>query len=51
MMSKRSILTLALIIAKVLTDVGKRGVHIEVVLDRSQKSQKYSSADFVENVG
>jgi phosphatidylserine/phosphatidylglycerophosphate/cardiolipin synthase-like enzyme len=34
-------------IAKALTDAGKKGVHIEVVLDRSQKSEKYSSADFV----
>jgi len=34
-------------IAKALLDARKRGVKIEVVLDKSQKSEKYSSADFV----
>jgi phosphatidylserine/phosphatidylglycerophosphate/cardiolipin synthase-like enzyme len=38
-------------IAMALVDASKRGVHIEVVLDRSQKSQKYSSADFVAHAG
>ena len=38
-------------IAKALVDANKRGVHIEVVLDKSQKSEKYSSADFVAHAG
>lgn len=38
-------------IAKALTDARKRGVHIEVVLDKSQKSEKYTSADFVAHAG
>jgi len=38
-------------IAKTLTDAKKRGLHIEVVLDKSQKSEKYSSADFVAHAG
>jgi phosphatidylserine/phosphatidylglycerophosphate/cardiolipin synthase-like enzyme len=38
-------------IAKALVDVHKRGVKVTVVLDRSQRSTKYSSADFVNNAG
>jgi phosphatidylserine/phosphatidylglycerophosphate/cardiolipin synthase-like enzyme len=38
-------------IAKVLVDAHKRGVKVTVVLDRSQRSVKYSSADFVNNAG
>lgn len=38
-------------IAKALVDAHKRGVHVEVILDRSQKKQKYSSADFVAHAG
>jgi phosphatidylserine/phosphatidylglycerophosphate/cardiolipin synthase-like enzyme len=38
-------------IAKALVDARKRGVKIEVILDRSQKSQRYSSADFVAHTG
>ena len=38
-------------IAKAFVDAKKRGVKIEVILDRSQRSQKYSSADFVAHAG
>ncbi len=38
-------------IAKALVDAYKRGVKVTVVLDRSQRSEKYSSADFVNNAG
>lgn len=38
-------------IAKALVDAHKRGVHVEVILDRSNKTQKYSSADFVAHAG
>ena len=38
-------------IAKALVDARKRGIKIEVILDRSQQSQKYSSADFVAHAG
>jgi phosphatidylserine/phosphatidylglycerophosphate/cardiolipin synthase-like enzyme len=38
-------------IAKALVDAHKRGVKVTVVLDRSQRSTKYSSADFVNNAG
>jgi phosphatidylserine/phosphatidylglycerophosphate/cardiolipin synthase-like enzyme len=34
-------------IAQALVYARKRGIKIEVILDRSQRSQKYSSADFV----
>jgi phosphatidylserine/phosphatidylglycerophosphate/cardiolipin synthase-like enzyme len=37
--------------AKALINTRKRGVEITVVLDRSQRSAKYSSADFLENSG
>ena len=38
-------------IAKALLDTHKRGVKLEVILDKSQKSDQYSSADFLANSG
>jgi phospholipase D-like protein len=38
-------------IAKALVDTHKRGVRVEVVLDKSQRTEKYSSADFVAHAG
>jgi phosphatidylserine/phosphatidylglycerophosphate/cardiolipin synthase-like enzyme len=38
-------------IAKALVDAHKRGVKIQVILDKSQRTEKYSSADFVRNAG
>ena len=38
-------------IAKALLDAHKRGVRGEVILDRSQRTEKYSSADFLANQG
>lgn len=38
-------------IAKALLDAHKRGVQVKVILDKSQRSQKYSSADFLGNNG
>jgi phosphatidylserine/phosphatidylglycerophosphate/cardiolipin synthase-like enzyme len=38
-------------IAKALVDAHKRGVRIQVILDKSQKTEKYSSADFVAHAG
>jgi phosphatidylserine/phosphatidylglycerophosphate/cardiolipin synthase-like enzyme len=38
-------------IAKALVDAFHRGVKVEVILDKSQKGEKYSSADFVINAG
>jgi len=38
-------------IAKALLDAKKRGVKIEVILDRSQRSKNYSAADFVAHAG
>ena len=38
-------------IAKALVDAKKRGVSVEVILDKSQRSEKYSSADFLKNAG
>jgi len=38
-------------IAKALVDANKRGVHTEIILDRSNRSQKYSAADFTFNMG
>ncbi len=34
-------------IAKALVDAHKRGVKVQVILDRSQRTERYSSADFV----
>lgn len=36
-------------IAKALLDAHKRGVTVQVILDKSQRSQKYSSATFLKN--
>ena len=38
-------------IAKALLNAHKRGVKIEVILDKSQRTQKYSSATFLYNAG
>lgn len=38
-------------IAKALIDVRKRGIKIEVILDKSQRKEKYTSADFVAHAG
>jgi len=36
-------------IAKALLDARKRGIKVEVILDKSQKKDQYSSADFLVN--
>jgi phosphatidylserine/phosphatidylglycerophosphate/cardiolipin synthase-like enzyme len=38
-------------IAEALVKAHKRGVKVQVILDRSQRTQKYSSADFLVNAG
>jgi phosphatidylserine/phosphatidylglycerophosphate/cardiolipin synthase-like enzyme len=38
-------------IAKALVDAHKRGVAIQAVLDRSQRTEKYSAADFLLHAG
>ncbi len=38
-------------VAKALVEAHKRGVHVESILDRSNKRQKYSSADFISRAG
>lgn len=38
-------------IAKALRDAHRRGVRIEIILDSSQQSHKYSSADFLAHAG
>jgi phosphatidylserine/phosphatidylglycerophosphate/cardiolipin synthase-like enzyme len=38
-------------IAKALVNAKKRGIKIEAVLDKSQRKEKYSSADFVAHAG
>ena len=38
-------------IAKALLAAHKRGVKVQVILDRSQKTEKYSEADFLVNMG
>ena len=38
-------------IAKALLDAHKRGVQVQVILDKSQRYDKYSSADFLANPG
>jgi phosphatidylserine/phosphatidylglycerophosphate/cardiolipin synthase-like enzyme len=38
-------------LAKALLDAHKRGFQVQVILDRSQRSDKYSSADFLANQG
>jgi phosphatidylserine/phosphatidylglycerophosphate/cardiolipin synthase-like enzyme len=38
-------------IAKALLNAHKRGVKVEVILDKSQRTQKYSSSTFLDNQG
>jgi phosphatidylserine/phosphatidylglycerophosphate/cardiolipin synthase-like enzyme len=38
-------------IAKALMEAHKRGVKVQVILDKSQRTEKYSSATFFLNVG
>ena len=38
-------------IAKALVDAYRRGVRVEVLLDKSQRTEKYSSADFLAHAG
>jgi phosphatidylserine/phosphatidylglycerophosphate/cardiolipin synthase-like enzyme len=38
-------------IAKALLDAHTRGVQVQVILDKSQRREKYSSADFLANQG
>ena len=38
-------------IAKALVDAHKRGVKVQVILDKSQRTDKYSSATFLHNAG
>jgi phosphatidylserine/phosphatidylglycerophosphate/cardiolipin synthase-like enzyme len=37
-------------IAKALLDAHKRGVTVQVIIDKSQRSEKYSSATFLKNI-
>jgi phosphatidylserine/phosphatidylglycerophosphate/cardiolipin synthase-like enzyme len=38
-------------IAKALLDAHKRGVKVQVILDKSQRTEKYSEADFLQHEG
>ena len=38
-------------IAKALVDAKKRGVKVQVILDKSQRVERYSSADFIQHAG
>jgi len=38
-------------IAKALVEASKRGVNVQVILDKSQRTEKYSSADFLMHEG
>ena len=38
-------------IAKALVEAQQRGVHVEVILDKSQKTEEYSEADFLLHAG
>ncbi|MGD0886318.1 MAG: phospholipase D family protein [Thermodesulfovibrionales bacterium] len=38
-------------IAKALVDAKKRGLHVEIILDKNNRSQRYSAADFTFNMG
>jgi len=38
-------------IAKAVVDAHRRGVNVQVILDKSQRTEKYSSADFLRNSG
>jgi phosphatidylserine/phosphatidylglycerophosphate/cardiolipin synthase-like enzyme len=52
--AKRTILVQAYsftsaLIAKALLDAHKRGVQVQVILDKIQRTEQYSSADFLAN--
>jgi len=38
-------------IAKALLVAQKRGVHVRIILDKSQRTEKYSAADFLSHAG
>jgi len=38
-------------IARALVDAHRRGVHVQVILDKGQRSEKYSAADFLAHAG
>lgn len=38
-------------IAKAIVNAHKRGVHVEIILDKSNKSKKYSAGDFTAHMG
>jgi phosphatidylserine/phosphatidylglycerophosphate/cardiolipin synthase-like enzyme len=38
-------------IAKALVDAHRRGVQVQVILDKSQRTERYSSATFLKNAG
>ncbi len=38
-------------IAKALVDASRRGVKVQVILDASQRTEKYTAADFLRNAG
>jgi phosphatidylserine/phosphatidylglycerophosphate/cardiolipin synthase-like enzyme len=38
-------------IAKSLVNAHKRGIHVEIILDKSNKSKKYSAGDFTAHMG
>lgn len=38
-------------IAKALVEAARRGAKVQVILDRSQRTEKYSEADFLKNEG
>jgi phosphatidylserine/phosphatidylglycerophosphate/cardiolipin synthase-like enzyme len=38
-------------IARALVDAGRRGTKVQVILDKSQRTEKYSEADFLKNEG
>lgn len=38
-------------IGKALVDAHKRGVRVEVILDKSQRTEKYSASDFLAHAG
>src|SRR5271157_6087975 len=38
-------------IAKALVNAHKKGIHVEIILDKSNKSEKYSAGDFTAHMG
>ncbi len=38
-------------VAKALVNAHKRGVHVQIILDRSQRKERYCSADFTSHAG